>query len=360
MFILQALVGLTIVAWVLLSAVRTVVIPRPEKVVLSRTVLTVVRWIGEGLARIFGGGDRGDHIRGAYGPVTLLSLPVVWSVGVVAGFALIFAALDVTPWQEALTMSASSLTTLGFVSSSATGVRLVAAVEALLGLGIVALLISFLPTIYSAFARREAAIGHLTVRAGDPPNPVVFVQRSSAIGELTTPTGIESLGERWMAWEEWFIDISESHTTFPALVFFRSARPHRSWINAAESALDTAALLHSLGLGCSGGQQETMIRAGYLALRDIADFFELPHDPKPQPNDSISVDRAFFDDLIDHLEKVGVTSDVDRDATWQAFAGWRVNYDAVIVGLGRLVQAPPSHWERSAQWKVIADRSGIE
>jgi len=34
----------------------------------------------------------------------------------------------------------------------------------------------------------------------------------------------------------------------------------------------------------------------------------------------------------------------DRDQAWRDFAGWRVNYDAVLVGLCDLVMAPPAPW----------------
>ena len=43
-------------------------------------------------------------------------------------------------------------------------------VEAVIGLGLVSLMISYLPTIYGAFSRREALVGMLEVRAGLPPS----------------------------------------------------------------------------------------------------------------------------------------------------------------------------------------------
>ncbi len=107
-----------------------------------------------------------------------------------------------------------------------------------MGLAIVALLISFLPTLYGAFSRREVAVGRLTTRAGEPPNPVEFITRLDAIGQLA------HVGDRWEEWEDWFVELGETHTTFPALIYFRSAKPDRSWVSAAEASLDTA---HDLG-----------------------------------------------------------------------------------------------------------------
>jgi len=97
-------------------------------------------------------------------------------------------------------------------------------------------MISFLPSIYGTFSRREIAVGRLTTRAGEPPNPVEFIVRLHAIGRLA------HIGDRWEEWEDWFVELGETHTTFPALVFFCSARPERNWLSAAEAALDTAAI----------------------------------------------------------------------------------------------------------------------
>ncbi|MEZ5144890.1 MAG: hypothetical protein R2726_20595 [Acidimicrobiales bacterium] len=55
-------------------------------------------------------------------------------------------------------MSGSSFTTLGFVAPAAEPERIAAVAEALIGLGLIALLISFLPTIYALFSRRETEV----------------------------------------------------------------------------------------------------------------------------------------------------------------------------------------------------------
>ena len=98
----------------------------------------------------------------------------------------------------------------------------------MIGLGLVALLISYLPSIYGAFARRERMVGLLEGRAGSPPTAVAMLTRYAQIGALGMVDD-----ELFQRWEEWFIDVEESHTSFAALVFFRSPQPERSWITAA-------------------------------------------------------------------------------------------------------------------------------
>ena len=54
--------------------------------------------------------------------------------------------------------------------------------------------------------------------------------------------GIDRLSDQWRAWETWFADLQESHSSLPALVFFRAPQPENSWITAAGTVLDAAAL----------------------------------------------------------------------------------------------------------------------
>jgi hypothetical protein len=91
--------------------------------------------------------------------------------------------------------------------------------EAAIGLALLALIITYLPSLYTAFSRREAAVTHLEVRAGSPPSGAEIIERYAVIGR---PEGLADLWERW---EDWFVEVEETHTSFPPLVFFRSPQP---------------------------------------------------------------------------------------------------------------------------------------
>lgn len=84
------------------------------------------------------------------------------------------------------------------------------------------------------------------------------------------------------------------------------------------------------------------IRSGFLALRHVADFFSIPYDPNSPPTDPISVTRNEFDAALRTMEAAGVPIKADREQAWRDFAGWRVNYDAVLLALCALVWAPPA------------------
>jgi hypothetical protein len=183
----------------------------------------------------------------------------------------------------------------------------------------------------------------LDVRAGTPPSAVELLSRARRI------RGLDTLTELWEAWEVWFAEIEESHTSLAALIFFRSPQPNLSWITAAGAMLDTAALLASTVDVPNNPQAQLMIRAGFLALRRIADFFMIDYDPDPRPDDFISISQQEYDAVYDQLMANGVPVKENREQAWHDFRGWRVNYDRVLLALAALTMAPYAPW--------VSDRS---
>ena len=70
----------------------------------------------------------------------------------------------------------------------------------------------------------------------------------------------------------------------------------------------------------------------------------IPFPEDPAPTDPISVSREEYDAVCDALAALGVPIKADRDQAWRAFAGWRVNYDAALVGLAVITAAPYGVW----------------
>jgi hypothetical protein len=208
----------------------------------------------------------------------------------------------------------------------------------MIGLMLVALLIAYLPTIYGAFSRREAVVAQLEVRAGSPPSAVDMILRFHRLHHMDTLAGL------WEPWEIWFLDIEETHTSIGAVSFFRSPQSDRSWVTAAGAILDCAAIrLSTLDLP-TDPRPALCLRAGYIALRRLADFFRMPYDPNPRPDDPISVEQGEFDEAYDRLKAAGVPVKPDRAQCWRDFAGWRVNYDTVLLELASLLMVPAAPW----------------
>ncbi len=273
-----------------------------------------------------------------YSPVSLLLLLPTYLAIILAGYVGVYNAFGVDDWYQAFRLSGSSLLTLGIAQSPDPATDALIYSEATLGLIMVALLIAYLPTMYSSFSRREAAVTLLEVRAGSPPSAIEMLLRYRRIH------GLAQLGEVWGTWETWFAELGETHSSLPALAFFRSPQAEHSWITAAGAVLDAAALVNAVVEVPHDAQADLCIRAGYLALRQIADFFQIEYDRSPDVADPISVSRQEFDAACAQLAEGHVPLRSDRDDAWRAFAGWRVNYDTVLLALAALTMAPYAPW----------------
>ena len=341
--VLAVVAGVVVILATLMSAVRTVIVPRGVPVRLGRRVFRTMRWLFELRVGRDASYARRDRIFALYAPVTLLVLLVTWIVLEFLGYTLVYLGIGLSV-RDAFEVSGSSLFTLGFSRPDLVGPTIVAFTQAAIGLILLTLLIAYLPMLYGVFSRREAAVTSLEARAGAPPSAAEFLER------LWRIEFFDHLPDIWVRWEDWFVELAETHTSFPALAFFRSPEPDHSWVTAAGTVLDTAALSCSLLDRPRDPSAELMIRAGYLALRRISAFFNIGYDPDPRPEDPISIARAEFDAVCEQLAAAGVPLKRDRDQAWRDYAGWRVNYDTVLLELAALTQAPPSPWtsDRSA------------
>jgi hypothetical protein len=335
--------GAILVMATLNAAIRTFVLPRSARVWITRLVFQGTQLIFRALAKRARGYEGRDRVMAMFAPTALFLLPLAWVILAAAGYSAMFWAVGVQPWYEAFRLSGSSLLTLGFAPAEGLVQTLLAFSEAAIGLALIALLIAYLPAIYSAFSRRETAVAMLEIRAGSPPSAVTMLERAHRLGRL------DQMGQIWSNWERWFTEIEESHTSLTALVFLRSPQPDRSWITAAGAVLNAAALTASSLDLPRDVRADLCLRSGYLALRRIADYFAIPYNPDPNPNDPISITRLEYDQAYDQLEASGLPLITDREAAWQDFQGWRVNYDTVLIALAALTMAPYAPW--------VSDRS---
>lgn len=339
------LAGIFIIGGTLIAAIKTFILPRGVNVWLTRVVFRAIGFFFRLRVRRATYEDR-DRIMAFFPPLALFLMPMILLVLILLGYMLLFWALQPRPFPELFFLSGSSLLTLGYASVNTTASKLLEFSEAMIGLVLIAMLIAYLPTMYSAFSRRETAVVLWEARAGSPPTVAEMVSRSYRTGEL------ERLRDVWLFWQTWFAELEESHTSLSPLVFFRSPQAQRSWITAAGSVMDSAAFILSAVDVPFNPQAAFCIRAGFLALRQIADFFDLPHESNPAPDMLISISRYEFDKVCDRLAAQGVPLKVNREQAWRDFAGWRVNYDDVLLALAALTIAPYAPW--------ISDRSALQ
>ncbi len=332
------LLGAAIVLWVLDAAVRTFLLPRVASVRLSRAIAGTVRRFFQLIASPRRPYLERDRRLALYPPVLLLSYQASWLCLSLVAFAFLFVAAGAPSLARGFELSGSSLFTLGTTAAVGTAELSLSYLEAAIGLTLLALLIAFIPTIYSAFQRREISVSRLSVRAGVPSTPWGILEIARSVNDY------ERLDDLWKEWESWFIELRETHTTLTILNFYRTPVPGQTWVGSATSVLDAAALYNSsvdLPVSATAG---LCIRSGWLALRGLADYFRVEYPRNPDGTEPISVSQEEFELALDHLVRSGVPILADHDQAWLDFVGWRVNYDAIIEALHVLTTSPRTDW----------------
>jgi Ion channel len=348
--------GTLITLVVLWEAFETIVLPRR---VTRRFRLTVVfyraTWtVWKFVARCIRKTSRRETFLGFYGPLSLLFLFGLWATGLIVGFGLLFfseAKVDTatSTFRTALYLSGTTLSTLGIgdvVPHTAVG-RFLAVAESGLGLGFLALVLSYLPVIYQAFSRREVNIVLLDARAGSPPTAGELLRRH--VG----PNGIESLMQLLRDWERSSAEILESHISYPAVAYFRSQHNNESWLSALSSMLDLTALLLSSTAGVELRQARLTFAMCRHTVVDLAQMFRTP--PHNMPVERLP--RAEIDRLRAQLEATGFQVR-EPQAAERKLTELRQMYEPYLYALSRYLYMEVPPWilskEITDNWRTSA------
>ncbi len=349
--IVVIIIGVVLIMSVLISALETVVLPRDGFTSITRCVFAVAdrvlvhRWRDE---------DRRANLRALYAPIALVSLPLVWMLLVTLGFSFIFWGISRDTAQRSFEISGSSLFTLGFAEPDGSARIWLTFVEATIGLGLVALLISYLPTIYAAHHEREKGISVLSPFAGTPPSPIDLIGNLHRLGTLDNP-------ELWRTAASWMLELDQTHTAFPALSYFPESSPEHSWVASVGSMLDSAALyLSASAFSTEENATEevkgpmmalaygmpTLVRIGRsagLPLERPVLLMELMASAS-EPAPDISIGRHEYVAALDRLHNLIPVPESDREACWRQFARIRSGYDRALRGMAGLTWAPSAEW----------------
>lgn len=253
-------IALFLILW--RDVIYTLVVPRRTQARLPFLVFGNVRKAFDLAVRRFDSYEARDSFMALMGPVAFLTFLVVWLALFLVAYAFMLLPFSSISLGRALIESGSSLFTLGFTyhrfQASAVVIYFVAAAT---GLGIMALLIGYLPTLYGAFNRRETLVTTLQSRAGAPAwGPEILARH-----QLVALTG--ALPDLYSDWERWAADVAESHSNYPILIWFRSPHPLRSWVLALLAVMDAAALHLALSPGSAPPQSRLALRMGFVCLR---------------------------------------------------------------------------------------------
>ena len=365
------LLGFVCCGLVTLDAVQTVVIPRRPsgrfRITRFFFVFTWRPWVflGERLHDT----KRREQFYGVYGPISLIFLLLFWATLLTFGFALVLYGLG-TPYLDAslvgnhhpgahfltdIYVSGTSLTTLGpgDVVPRRQVARLLMIIESGTGLGLVALVISYVPVLYAAFSRREVSVALLDSRAGSPPTAAELLTRHGFEG------GAKALVTLLAEWERWSADILESHISYPVLCYYRSQHDNQSWLSALTTILDVCALLITTIEGPASRQAQLTFAMARHAVVDLGHVFQIEHD-KPAVLNVAEADRlpnATFARLCDVLSAVDIGLCTDSNSTHRLLA-IRQLYEPRAQALADYLRMPLPLWisepRATDQWRKVS------
>jgi ion channel len=341
--------GILLLAFTLVDVIRTLVIPRAARGRfrlargLFRPMWVPWRWVGvrretrEGRERVLSGAA----------PFFFFVLLAAWAGLAVLGYSLILwspafvhgmhgPASD--SFGSALYATGDSLFTLGFGNFVATGwTRGLVVLMAATGLGLVAVVIAYLPVLYQAFNRREVGVLLLDARAGSPPSGPELLYRMGGAGAKS------ALSELFAEWERWASDVLETHLSYPLLAFFRSPHDNTSWVTALGSVLDAATLLITAveHHGDVHQHAKLLYGTGTHAVEDLFFYFRL------EERTSV-IQRDEFEEVYRDMEGFGLSLH-SVDHAFESFTEARARYAGRLDALAVLLAAPPGQW--------IGDRS---
>jgi len=248
---------------------------------------------------------------------------------------------------------------LGDVRPVSACARALTVIESGIGLGLLALVIGYLPALNQSFSKREVNISILDARAGSPPTAAGMLLRQCR--HNVNEALLHQLGE----WELWASEIMESHLSYPVLVYFRSQHDNQSWVAALSAILDTCALVITGMEGSCKRQAELTFAIARHAIVDLSFVLN-------RPPHKLKLDRLPPAELVRlraALSNAGIDlrkgDDVDRQ-----LIELRKMYEPYIHSMSRYLSlgvppwiAEPGHldnWQTSAWEPGVKRLSGEE
>ncbi len=348
MHVVAVISGLLLIGAVLWEVFETIILPRRvhRKFRLTRFFYLSTWQPLRALVRNFDSPFVREEILSLYGPLSLLLLFGIWTVGLVVAYALLFwglnsqlavkANMPQTFWSD-IYFSASNFFTLGLgdLLPRAATIRVATMIEAGNGLGFLGLVIAYLPTLYTSFSSRETNISLLDARAGSPATAGEMLRRHARFGEL------RNLDTQLADWEHWSAALLESHVSYPVLCYFRSQHLNQSWVAALTAVLDTCSLVMIGVNDLPDWQARLTFAICRHALVDIAQVFHRA--PQVCPDDRLTRER--FEQLCADLRLEKLTMGAGADA-YDRLKNLRAMYEPYAFALSDWLLMPMAPWQR--------------
>ena len=355
MVIAYAVAGTVIVLVILFEIFEALVLPRrvTRRLRLNRLYYRAAwRWWSAAAGRLRPG-PRRQAVLSIFGPLSLLALFALWAAVLIVGFGLIHHAAASRPGGlfESVYFSGVTFTTLGYGDVTPTGAasRVAAVLEASMGFGFFAVVISYLPVLYAAFSRREALIALFDARAGSPPAAGLMLQRFPP----GRPGGGAVVATFLQETERWAAEVLEAQLSYPVLGYYRSQHDNQSWLATLVCTLDATALLLTVADPGDRDQARLTFAMARHTIVDLALVLGKP--PRAPAEDRLPAARLA--ELVVAVRAAGGTAR-DDPAAAAKLTELRGLYEPYATTLAEYLLIPlPAIWpteDRPDNWQTSA------
>jgi hypothetical protein len=367
------LAGSILLAFVLLDAFQTIILPRRPvgRLRITRLFFLVTWYPWTALVGFLPSRRSREQLYSAYGPLALLVLFIFWALLLILAYGLVFFGLG-APFADpthpvsafevlgsSIYVSGTTIFTLGLgdVLPTSQIARALIVMEAGTGLGFVALVIGYVPVLYTAFSNREIAVALLDARAGSPPTAGELLTRHNFSG------GHEALTVLLSEWERWAAAMLETHISYPILCYYRSQHDNQSWLSALTAILDTCSLLITTVEGPSTRQAQLTFAVARHVLVDLGHVFHLEaKEQRYRDNAPVRLKDDEFGELCQLLNESGFSLCSSPD-TRSRLSAIRRLYEPpaqamaeyLHLDLPRWSSPPPSPNKKPDGWKTVAE-----
>ena len=285
---------------------------------------------------------RSDHRRESflalYAPLSLLGLLLMWVTALIVGWALAWWAMrdqmdGVEQFGDALYFSGVAFFTVGFGDVLPVGFvpRVLVLFEAMSGLTSIALLIGYLPTLFSAYSDREAMLLTLDDLADGRITPLGLVV--SIVRDGDPETAYPFFAE----WERWTARLLQSHTTYPMLMLFRSQHTGQSWLTGLGLVTDAAVTFAACVPGADTREPMRMYRRGARTFEVLGERFRVT------PSEQGAVSYEQFQAGYGIIASSGMALR-PMDESFERVTALRATYIPEMEGLIDALLAPRGFW----------------
>jgi len=226
--------------------------------------------------------------------------------------------------------------------------RVVQVIDAASGLGVLAIVIGYLPALYQAFSEREATVSQLDARAGSPPSAGRLVIRSTERG------GWPAINNYLGSWEQWVAELMESHLSYPVLSYFRSQHLNQSWLATMCTVLDACALTIS---AAPTGTVDSSRFTFAIARHAVADLSYTLH-VRPTPPASDRLPREHLEELVRQLQEAGAPPASDIETVALRLERTRALYEPYLNALSKRLELALPQWlepeSATDNWRTTA------